>query len=638
MPNINNIPTTQYIGPKIVPHLWNPVTWSASTQYDALAVVQYNGNGYVSRFIPPVGTLPTDGDYWVRWSDFNAQVAQLQFTVETFEDRLRDTDADLDSIKAIIPSSSYTSTNTVKKAIDAEATARTAAIDSLKAIIPSSAFSSTNTVKKAIDAEATARATAISNEASARATAISDEASARTSAINALKAIIPASSYSSSNTVKDAIDAKVSTTTYNSGISNLQSQITDEKNIRKASCHNVLDYGAYGDGTHDDTAAIQAAINAASVGDTVLIPRGQSQTYLVNGTINITKNYLTIASETYPNLSWQSSGIYYAPTGSTSMLFNITGSGVTFENLMITTDGGTQPTATKYYCFVTDDYNGADVDLTIVNCWVWNFNRCISSKNRGLKVTNSNFINSRIVIRLSCDDSVTDTSQNYQRGINIQNNRFHNVIRAMYLAGARPYGMIIANNMMDYRGATSETTQNSLLYADNSSYIHSAEIVNNNVLNCMDSAIACNCDVLNSNISNNVFTNRITQAENNILKFSTLQNSVVSGNNLGASKRSCIWVDILRQSIISNNFIANADATGVYCGIEIRTRLYQSVIIANTIFMSIYNSDRYAITYYGTQPISNTVVANNVSQGQNNVFMNKNSASVSSSKIETTIS
>lgn len=583
MPNINNIPTTQYIGPRIVPHLWNPITWDSETQYDALAVVQYNGNGYVSRFIPPVGAVPTDGEYWVKWSDFNAQLAQLQFTVDGFDERIEGAETISNDVKDSLPSDYFNATNTVKKAID-------------------------------------------------------NEASARTSAISSLASIIPASSYSSSNTVKSAIDSKVSSSTYSSGISNLQSQITKEKNIRNASCHNVLDYGAYGDGTHDDTSAIQAAINAASIGDTVMIPLGQGQTYLVNGTINVNKNFITIASEAYPNLSWRSSGIYYAPTGTTSMLFNITGSGVTFENLMINSDGGTQPTSVKYCCFVTDNYSGEDVDIAIVNCWVWSFYRCISMKNRGLRLINSSLINSRTGVRLSCDDSITDTGQNYQRAINIQGNRFHNIAYGIYMAGAKPYGMIVAGNMVDYRGNTSETNQNLLIFADNASYVHSAEIVNNSVLNCSNYCIQFYCDVLNSNISNNVFTNRITQAEGCILRFGTLQNSVVSGNNLGASKHSCIDVDILRQSIISNNFIACSDTTGVYCGIDIHTRLYQSVIIGNTIFLSTYNSDRYAITYRGTQAISNTVVANNVSQGQNNVFMNKNNASVTSSKIETTIS
>lgn len=168
MPDIQNIPTTQYIGPRIIPHLWDPIIWDAETQYDALAVVQYNGVPYIARYVPPQGTLPTNTEYWVRWADFNAQMAQLQQTVESFDNRI---------------------------------TANATDIDTLEAIVPRSAFSATNTVQKAINAEVTARQQAVSAETTARQQAVSAEATARESADSAIRALLPASSFSSSNTV-----------------------------------------------------------------------------------------------------------------------------------------------------------------------------------------------------------------------------------------------------------------------------------------------------------------------------------------------------------------------------------------------------------------------------------------------------
>lgn len=117
MPDIQNIPTTQYIGPRIIPHLWDPILWDASTQYDALAVVQYEGAGYIARYVPPQGTLPTNTEYWVRWADFNAQLAQLQQTVQTFDNRI----------------------TANAEAVEDETGARTAADESLQAAIDANA-------------------------------------------------------------------------------------------------------------------------------------------------------------------------------------------------------------------------------------------------------------------------------------------------------------------------------------------------------------------------------------------------------------------------------------------------------------------------------------------------------------------
>ena len=49
---------------------------------------------------------------------------------------------------------------------------------------------------------------------------------------------------------------------------------------------NVRDWGAYGDGVHDDTAAIQAAIDAATYGGVVYVPP-TSKGYAVSGNLSV---------------------------------------------------------------------------------------------------------------------------------------------------------------------------------------------------------------------------------------------------------------------------------------------------------------------------------------------------------------
>jgi hypothetical protein len=60
--------------------------------------------------------------------------------------------------------------------------------------------------------------------------------------------------------------------------------------------YNVRDYGAVGDGKADDTAAIQAAIDAAPAGDVVAIPRGK---YRITGTLVVPKTLALVGAMAY---------------------------------------------------------------------------------------------------------------------------------------------------------------------------------------------------------------------------------------------------------------------------------------------------------------------------------------------------
>lgn len=74
----------------------------------------------------------------------------------------------------------------------------------------------------------------------------------------------------------------------------LQAEYLPPERARGPAIRNVRDYGALGDGVHDDTAAIQAAINALPAdGGTVLVPPG---TYMVDTTrkINLRSSMLLL--------------------------------------------------------------------------------------------------------------------------------------------------------------------------------------------------------------------------------------------------------------------------------------------------------------------------------------------------------
>lgn len=194
MPEINNIPTTQYIGPKIIPHLADPIDWDITKQYDSLSIVQHEGDTYIARYIVPAGTAITNETYWTKFAAWNAQIAQYQATVETFDGRITDNADDI----AAETSARTSADTTLQNAITSEATARTAA---------------DSTLQDNITAEAAARTTADINLREA----ISDEETARINAdaslqgsIDTIEDMLPSYAFSNVNTVKAAIDSVAS--------------------------------------------------------------------------------------------------------------------------------------------------------------------------------------------------------------------------------------------------------------------------------------------------------------------------------------------------------------------------------------------------------------------------------------------
>jgi hypothetical protein len=98
---------------------------------------------------------------------------------------------------------------------------------------------------------------------------------------------------------------------------------------------NVKDYGATGSGTTDDRNAIQAAIDAAPAGSTIVFPGGVNSRYKVASTIDVGKP-LTLRSS-----SANATILSHTPIDSNERLFNVTASGVSFEDLIF--DGTDAP-------------------------------------------------------------------------------------------------------------------------------------------------------------------------------------------------------------------------------------------------------------------------------------------------------
>lgn len=133
----------QYIGARYIPIFSDPIEWSAESAYEPLTVVTYQGGSYVSRQYVPAGIPLSNTDYWILWADYNAQLEAYRQEVLRFDGRI--------TTAQTTASNAVAATETNAAAITAETTARTAADNAIKALLPDSAFSESNTVKDSID-------------------------------------------------------------------------------------------------------------------------------------------------------------------------------------------------------------------------------------------------------------------------------------------------------------------------------------------------------------------------------------------------------------------------------------------------------------------------------------------------------
>ena len=129
----------EYIGARYLPLFPDDPQWSIANAYEPLTVVQNLGSSYISRQYVPAGIQLSNTDYWVLWADFNSQIEQYRTEVQAFDGRITANADDIDALEARLPKSAFTSTNTVKKAID-----------NLSDLLPASSFSSSNTVSSAM--------------------------------------------------------------------------------------------------------------------------------------------------------------------------------------------------------------------------------------------------------------------------------------------------------------------------------------------------------------------------------------------------------------------------------------------------------------------------------------------------------
>jgi len=86
-----------YIGMRYVPIFLGD--WDSSISYEALSIVNYGNNTYTSKKPVPVGTLPTDTNYWALTGNYNGAILNLQGRMDLAENDIDNLEIQRDYIK-----------------------------------------------------------------------------------------------------------------------------------------------------------------------------------------------------------------------------------------------------------------------------------------------------------------------------------------------------------------------------------------------------------------------------------------------------------------------------------------------------------------------------------------------------------
>lgn len=113
----------QYIGARYVPTFGRKdeptIQWDGGiAPYEPLTIVLYQGNSYTSRTYVPSGIDILNQDYWANTGNYNAQVETYRQEVLEFDGRINANSNDIVDIKSLIPTSDFSSENTIKDYID----------------------------------------------------------------------------------------------------------------------------------------------------------------------------------------------------------------------------------------------------------------------------------------------------------------------------------------------------------------------------------------------------------------------------------------------------------------------------------------------------------------------------------------
>ena len=94
----------RYIGARYVPVFAGD--WDQTREYEALTVVQYQGDSYTSKMYVPVGIAINNTQYWIKSANFNQQVAAMGSRIDAlqgqYDQDIEDLQGDVEDVQGDI--------------------------------------------------------------------------------------------------------------------------------------------------------------------------------------------------------------------------------------------------------------------------------------------------------------------------------------------------------------------------------------------------------------------------------------------------------------------------------------------------------------------------------------------------------
>jgi len=182
-------------------------------------------------------------------------------------------------------------------------------------------------------------------------------------------------------------------------------------------------YGATGDGVTDDTTAIQAAINAASAGDTIYFPpTGPSAFYKITAKLTVTT----------ANIRFASGGRDYATqikctTASTTMI-EVKAPGFVLDQVMLVGDGGVNGAGATVNGIDMFGDTGANQDCTISGSFIY-LTEGVRLRGKNGDVYQALFSNCLQGVVMDGTDGTYHVAGagDDKRGNQVRESRFHNI-------------------------------------------------------------------------------------------------------------------------------------------------------------------------------------------------------------------